>query len=1066
MSRTSYQFKRQIASLLLTTLLLVGCNNIKKPIGNAVKPIDNQLSTHKKGYKLENQQTVNANPIAFIKCRGHLQNTLINNYRAYSKICTPSAFTSKEAQLLKIKKRNLSNTKQYISEARKYKITQLVNKPLNWVSYEGHLLHKIYYSLRGELYGIVYDKGDPNLIQKLPLYIMPEVSIQDLVQCDMDTLHITLNRLAIQGRILIGKAGIIGGGRNKGKKKKSLPNVVTKQRNAASKESTVKPGLYSTKGIVLPHPSNLPTVSVKCIFKNNKDKQEFKNALIAMQSPNFYSNKQTLNKVLDAFMHVASCGNTLAMFHIGEICEHQNNIDLAIRWYVLSFQNGWFQDTAKAYDSHAYRKLQALIGQGHQVYERLFIYHPVDIISATGKLLRLRQLIHFYKSGVVEPYLNKEEVEPKIKQLEAFNNSLNLVVKESEEEFKISTAMKKMFIRGNMHEELGEYKEAAEYYLQCQEVPAALLSLGWFHYRGYLNFSGDEPNKKINYQLAAAYYEKARMPESYYNLGFMYLKGLVGEINEEPNYLEAIKCFELAGTTKSFTTLAAIFSGVYGQQPDYEKAQDYLKRCDTGEAYCQLASLCLLGHIEKETLTPNYKLIAFYCTKAIEKGSIEAALILAALYMGGYIGKLAGKNNYQLAAKYFRDVINCINTPNDKKAICLYCIGLIYKEIDIDSKHQKPDYQKAKYYLKQAALPESFYVLATLYEDGHINTQKKNRQGNNYKKALKYYIKSTSVEAKLEIIRLYQQKLIRTVSKLEQEEAIKSTLQEVDNSISMLSNSPLSVLSKSKGNIYYLKGLRAYYLKDFVEASIFFQQALFYGTDEENIEELINETERYLEQMYEYMVGAVAKEEATGEAKISQSTTLEVIEEKEEESSTSISSVLTTPIQNTLEKEVQESSVSLTPVTTSIYQVPKQQNKYLQQYIGSTKRKRKEEKKARRLTHIKANILENSAQQSITTKEHTMPTKLNFLDEKQEQEFLTFKEKKENKKNLEKILEDIQYHNWAAVGIGKPEVLKHLYKGYRGCISRHLNYKDRFVYKVIGKREILILSWKGHYDHK
>jgi len=74
------------------------------------------------------------------------------------------------------------------------------------------------------------------------------------------------------------------------------------------------------------------------------------------------------------------------------------------------------------------------------------------------------------------------------------------------------------------------------------------------------------------------------------------------------------------------------------------------------------------------------------------------------------------------------------------------------------------------------------------------------------------------------------------------------------------------------------------------------------------------------------------------------------------------------------------------------------------------------------------------------------PILFRFLDDKQEKEFLVFKEKEENKKNIEKILEDIQCHSWEAVGIGKPGILKHTYKGYRGCISRHLNHKDRLVY--------------------
>ncbi|MHB9147504.1 MAG: type II toxin-antitoxin system YoeB family toxin [Candidatus Amoebophilus sp.] len=131
-----------------------------------------------------------------------------------------------------------------------------------------------------------------------------------------------------------------------------------------------------------------------------------------------------------------------------------------------------------------------------------------------------------------------------------------------------------------------------------------------------------------------------------------------------------------------------------------------------------------------------------------------------------------------------------------------------------------------------------------------------------------------------------------------------------------------------------------------------------------------------------------------------------------------------------------------------------------------TKRERKEQKRVRRVTRIKLDFLRMNDQQSEIIQENSLPIVFRFLDHKQEKEFLAFKEKDEHKKSVEKVLEDIKSHSWEAVGLGRPEVLKHAYKGYRGCISRHLNHKDRFVYKVIGKGEILILSWQGHYEDK
>ena len=47
----------------------------------------------------------------------------------------------------------------------------------------------------------------------------------------------------------------------------------------------------------------------------------------------------------------------------------------------------------------------------------------------------------------------------------------------------------------------------------------------------------------------------------------------------------------------------------------------------------------------------------------------------------------------------------------------------------------------------------------------------------------------------------------------------------------------------------------------------------------------------------------------------------------------------------------------------------------------------------------------------------------------------------------------------AFTGIGKPEPLKNIYKGYW---SRRINDEHRLIYKVEDK-EIVIISCKGHY---
>lgn len=75
----------------------------------------------------------------------------------------------------------------------------------------------------------------------------------------------------------------------------------------------------------------------------------------------------------------------------------------------------------------------------------------------------------------------------------------------------------------------------------------------------------------------------------------------------------------------------------------------------------------------------------------------------------------------------------------------------------------------------------------------------------------------------------------------------------------------------------------------------------------------------------------------------------------------------------------------------------------------------------------------------------------------------TFYAMKATESKLNTLLEDIAHKPWATEGEGKPEVLKYKYKGLKGCLSRRINSEDRLVYKIKGNGKILIVSCKGHY---
>lgn len=61
-------------------------------------------------------------------------------------------------------------------------------------------------------------------------------------------------------------------------------------------------------------------------------------------------------------------------------------------------------------------------------------------------------------------------------------------------------------------------------------------------------------------------------------------------------------------------------------------------------------------------------------------------------------------------------------------------------------------------------------------------------------------------------------------------------------------------------------------------------------------------------------------------------------------------------------------------------------------------------------------------------------------------------------KKIFELIADIHKHPFE--GLGKPEGLKHQYKG---CWSRRINDEHRLIYKVLTGGDIYIMSTYGHY---
>ena len=79
---------------------------------------------------------------------------------------------------------------------------------------------------------------------------------------------------------------------------------------------------------------------------------------------------QKLEDAISFFEQAADQGDSRGMCWIGRVCEEKENLELAVRWYALGFQNDWFKDSAKAYKSSSYEGLKRLTEQKSEIKTR------------------------------------------------------------------------------------------------------------------------------------------------------------------------------------------------------------------------------------------------------------------------------------------------------------------------------------------------------------------------------------------------------------------------------------------------------------------------------------------------------------------------------------------------------------------------------------------------------------------------------------------------------------------------------------------------------------------------
>ncbi|MHB9147503.1 MAG: tetratricopeptide repeat protein [Candidatus Amoebophilus sp.] len=853
MKKIKNHFKQTVASIVLVSFLLASCT-VDHPEINTITPTDNKIFEVEVGTRSTNHQLQLSNKEILWNYGNSV--ALEQELKAYLQSI---AETSLQADIVKYDNSSGALQQESLS-IEDHKLGQLVNRSLDWSSYEGHQLRKLYYLPNGNLYAKVYDRGNASLVQRLPVYVMPGIDLFMLAASKEreQQVHITLNRvidnkLATHGRVWIGQAGVLGGGKGKKKNNKKLApspmqqlKDVTNASLGVQKENgrqELEKGAHEQHRSLstLPQPKELyhliPVNPYSRRGSLEKAKEGFKKGFTLKLQPNFYDDAHKVAEAMQLFVEAAKCGNSLAMYNLGEICEQQGNIELAKRWYVLSFQNTWVEDTAKAYASASHTKIISLIKQGHVELKKVFLHHVDNVTTLVEKIIRIKIVSSFYESGLAEPYLSKGGNELKVKRLGKLAEELELALDSLPEEKMYFDMASQLLNQGILYAQEQNYKAAQACFLKCQKLPDALYNLGLFCQNGYTRADG-----KPDYQAAKQFYKRSGTAESFSNLGVFYMDGL---LDGKPNLQKAIKYSEMSGTPQALCNMGIIFSRRYvevlGQAPDYERAKVCFERSGIGHAHAHLGDFYFNGYITK----PNYKLAKYHYDIAIKKGYVDSIGSLGDLYILGYCG-LNGKPNYQLFANYMLEAINSPIVSMRIKRYCFYNLGVAYMSGWIGIKNKKPDYEQAKCYFEQSELPQAFYHISTLYEKAHIKARKGNTK---YQKALEYYKRSSLPKAKLEIIRLYDSNLVITQSEEERLAALQSSIQEVYDLLPTLSDK----------DACYIRGVLAYYCKDWQDAYTYLNQAILLGTEEEEVKELVETVTSYLEK--ELALLSIQKEE-------------------------------------------------------------------------------------------------------------------------------------------------------------------------------------------------------------
>jgi toxin YoeB len=557
------------------------------------------------------------------------------------------------------------------------------------------------------------------------------------------------------------------------------------------------------------------------------------------------------------------------------------------------------------------------------------------------------------------------------------------------------------------------------------------------------------------YERALFLLQRVDLPESHHLIGIMYAEHQIGKDENGSHFIEAEKHYRLANTPEAIYDLGKLYynrsmrNTYTPDDPDRATAINLFRQSSTPRALHELGQLCRMGIIERIENRPNYEQAAKYFRNSDHPIALED---LGNMYFYGQTGDR--KPNYEEAARCYGKA---------KTARSLWHLGTLYRDglIEYTGKMERFAYVAMLFEAANKAAendtmfkrfnkgkhPQALCDLATLYQQGKIGLVEGKPD---MAKALRLYEEANSPEAKCNIALMHMRGdltgrerkinfplvfmhwqhdlrgLYYKLLLLEINEEAYINDKTNDQIVSILCDEMKQLEQKTTKpeEKECIQGVLAYYAeKDLQKALLHFNNALVLGFADARIQ---------IKKIEQLIKLEEAAERAAKKAARAKKVATSVVDS---DSSS-----------NSFEDEVvvQKS----TPAVVAIEDDRPKQYKPERATLSSEERvKRVYAKLHRYFDPVKA--VDNAAEKTKA------PLKINYISDAVRVEFESL-----DKTKVDELMEYIDAKPHATEGAGKPEVLKHK---YRGCISRRIDGENRLVYKVIGPREILIYACSGHY---